>query len=104
MEVGQLLIEIAELKAQKTQAEDDCAYWKYMAKKNAADNSVMAKQLTEALKRERYQKYKRCLAMAKWCDDAARLATWDTDYHRCGWYNKWMQRWLDIAEKFKEAK
>ena len=52
----------------------------------------------------RHQKYKRCLAMAKWCDDAARLATWDTDYHRCGWYNKWMQRWLKIAEQFKEAK
>jgi iron-sulfur cluster repair protein YtfE (RIC family) len=31
-EVGQLLIEIAELKAQKAQAEDDCAYWKAKAK------------------------------------------------------------------------
>ena len=27
-EVGQLLMEIAELKAQKAQAEDECAYWK----------------------------------------------------------------------------
>lgn len=51
-----------------------------------------------------HNKYKRCLAMAKWCDDAARLATWDADYHRCGWYNKWMQRWLKIAEQFKESK
>lgn len=50
----------------------------------------------------RHQKYKRCLAMAKWCDDAARLATWDTDYHRCGWYNKWMRRWLKIAEQFND--
>lgn len=47
------------------------------------------------------QKYMRCLAMANWCDDAARLATWDTDYRRCGWYNKWRKRWLAIAEKFK---
>lgn len=52
----------------------------------------------------RHQKYKRCLAMAKWCDDAARLATWDANYHLCGWYNKWMRRWLKIAEQFKEAK
>ena len=51
-----------------------------------------------------HNKYKRCLAMAKWCDDAARLATWDKDYHRCGWYNKWMLRWLKIAEQFKEVK
>lgn len=52
----------------------------------------------------RHHKYKRCRAMAKWCDDAARLATWDADYRRCGWYNKWMQRWLKLAEQFKEAK
>lgn len=51
-----------------------------------------------------HQKYKRCLAMAKWCDDAARLVTWDTDFHRCRWYNKWMQRWLELAEHYKEAK
>lgn len=31
-EVGQLLIEIAELKAQKAQAEDDIAFWKAKAK------------------------------------------------------------------------
>lgn len=58
----------------------------------------------EQLAATRHNKYKRCLAMARWCDDAARLSTWDYDYHRCGWYNKWMQRWLKIAEKFKEAK
>lgn len=34
---------ISELKAQKAQAEDNCAYWKTMAQKNAADNAVMAK-------------------------------------------------------------
>lgn len=49
-----------------------------------------------------HNKYKRCLSMAKWCDDAARLATWDADYRRCGWYNKWMQRWLELAEYYKE--
>ena len=42
--------EIAELKAQKAQLEDDCAYWKNMAQKNADDNAVMAKQREEAIK------------------------------------------------------
>jgi uncharacterized protein YdcH (DUF465 family) len=50
MEVEQLLIEIVELKAQKAQADDDCAYWKTMAQKNAADNAAMAKQRAEAIK------------------------------------------------------
>ena len=50
MEVEQLLIEIAELKAQKAQAEDDCAFWKNLAQKNATDNEVKAKQRTEAIK------------------------------------------------------
>lgn len=39
--------EIAELKAQKAQAEDDCAYWKAKAQ------------------RERHHKFKRCLAMTE---------------------------------------
>lgn len=42
--------EIAELKAQKAQAEDDCAFWKNLAQKNAADNAVKAKQRAEAIK------------------------------------------------------
>ena len=44
--------EIAELKAQKAQAEDDCAFWKNLAQKNATDNdnAVKAKQRAEAIK------------------------------------------------------
>lgn len=49
-EVGQLLIEIVELKVQKAQAARDCAYWKTKAQKNAADNAVDAKQRAEAIK------------------------------------------------------
>lgn len=93
---------IAELKAQKAQAEDDCAYWKTMAQKNADDNAVMAKQRAEAFERERHHKYKRCLAMAKWCESENYTACW---YHenseRCEWTEKWHKRWLKLAEKFK---
>lgn len=45
---------------------------------------------------------KRCLAMARWCDD--RWADIATPYFKSVWYRKWQLRWLAIAEKFKEAK
>ena len=47
-------------------------------------------------------KYKRCLAMAKWCCD--RWADIATPYVKSVWYYKWQQHWLELAEKFKEAK
>ena len=55
--------EIAELKAQKAQAEDDCAFWKTRAQKTADDNLVMAKQLAEKdkeIRRLRRALYKAC--------------------------------------------
>jgi hypothetical protein len=99
-EVEQLLIEIAELKAQKAHAEDDCAFWKTMSRKNADDNEVMAKQRAEAFKRVRHHKYKRCLAMAKLCGlmSAFHNGEWYTR-----WINRWYYRWLELAEKFKEC-
>ena len=57
-----------------------------------------------------HHKYKRCLAMAKWCDEVM-LSCELRGYavHRI-WANKhqlamrWKYRWLALAEKFKEAK
>ena len=46
----------------------------------------------------RHNKYKRCLAMAKICED--KLGT----VVKPGWWNKWHKRWLGLAEKFKEVK
>lgn len=47
------------------------------------------------------QKYKRCLAMAEWCDAEADVADADGDYDDMRWYQKWHTRWLDLANKFK---
>ena len=55
-----------------------------------------------AEKEARHDKYKRCLAMAMWCCD--RWADIATPYAKSVWYSKWEIRWLELAEKFKEAK
>lgn len=81
--------DIAELKAQKAQAEDDCAYWKAKAQ------------------RERHHKFKRCITLAKYCD--ASMAFFgefydDASKRMVNHYYKWRKRWYDLAEQFKEAK
>ena len=50
----------------------------------------------------RKQKRKRCLAMAKWC--ASRTVPWGLDnrWDKVAFYDKWKERWLELADKFKE--
>ena len=63
---------------------------------------IRAYKESEADKVIAHNKYKRCLAMAKWC-----YAKWDdtaTKYYKSVWYRKWEVKWLELAEKFKEAK
>lgn len=63
----------------------------------------------------RRQKYKWCLAMADKCVDlchkAKNLYRWAEDEnlehhynHKIEFFARWHQRWLTLAEKFKEAK
>ena len=51
----------------------------------------------------RHNKYKRCLAMAWWCSAELGMlvSTWESKIKH---YKKWQKRWLELAEKFKEAK
>lgn len=65
----------------------------------------------------RHHKYKRCIAMAKQCKESLRLMrTYEVtdDYWEPGhdaeyfckkgdFYKKWRNRWLKLAEKFKEV-
>ena len=74
---------------------------------------------SEADKVIAHHKYKRCLAMAKWCAMAvSRYLSEGCQYERieknpeqvkdCDrytiYYDRWFNRWLKIAERFKETK
>lgn len=100
---------MSELKADKTFVfGEECeAYKKSEADKVIAKlkESVKSLILDNYLKDKetRHHKFKRCLAMAKWCDAENYTACW---YHenseRCKWTEKWHQRWLELAKKFKD--
>lgn len=51
-----------------------------------------------------HHKYKRCLAMANWCGSEVFISDYEKDEPRMRWWVKWQKRWLELAEKFKEAK
>lgn len=54
-----------------------------------------------------HHKYKRCLAMAKWCDSEMNYWYDRIEMEQCQrfkFYDKWYQRWLELAKKFKETK
>lgn len=87
---------IAELRAQIVQADTGC------------DKALKEKLVEHAALREwaelqlRYQKYKRCLAMAMWCDaEMYAYPSFGTESPKEKWWQKWHNRWLAIAEKFK---
>ena len=98
---GALYYDKSEADKAIAKLQDDCAYWKAMAQKNAADNAVMVKQRAEAFKKKSRHKYKRCLAMAEMCMHKRWRTDEGFDYARS---HRHMNKWLAIAEKFKEAK
>lgn len=55
-----------------------------------------------------HQKYKRCLAMAMWCE-ASNVSLYSIVENNLWKYTsnywlRWRNKWLELAEKFKEAK
>ena len=68
------------------------------------DFEIANNQIKRLLKIVRHQKYKRCLAMAEWCNSEIGIADTDGDYEDMRRYQKWHERWLKLAEKFKEDK
>ena len=60
----------------------------------------------------RHQKYKRCLAMARMCEERYYYLTslenyqmTDKEYRQVigDYWDRWLKRWLKIAEQFKEG-
>ena len=82
---------IAELKADYQEACD----------RLQTANLIKDEQLAET----RHQKWKRCLAMAKWCDAKADwyYGIGESLRNRVEFYIKWHKRWLELAEQFKEG-
>lgn len=69
------------------------------------DFEMANSQNERLLKIVQHHKYKRCLAMARWFKIMSILAA---DYRvpreKWNFYEKWHNRWLELSEKFKEAK
>ena len=63
---------------------------------------------SEADKVMAHNKFKRCLLIAKWCFEksySTTLVKYDKESgYRLNFYDWWGKRWLELAEKFKEAK
>lgn len=98
MEVEQLLMEIAELKEKLKNSRNARKYWR--------------KEYLIEHKEARHQKYKRCLAMAEWCNSGMVVETfacfrprstkevWREEHK---YWAKWRKIWFELAMKFKEA-
>lgn len=107
---------IADLRAQIVQADAECANALKESKELKADYKEACGRLQtanlikdEQLAATRHQKYKRCLNKAEWCEE--RCARYDLLQEHSGFswrreidfYFRWHNRWLELAEKFKEA-
>ena len=83
-------------------------------KRLAHKDLIMASEtIKDVLKELRHQKYKRCLAMAEKCEERYYYLNsleyyqlTDREYRQVigGYWDRWLKRWLELAEKFKEAK
>ena len=112
-EVGQLLIEIAEQKSEIERLEILCANYIHDCDNLAISNEQVKRAASTLLKKMNHNKRKRCLAMADKCRlEQERIELienqdiTDDDFDKLvkGFYKKWRERWLKIAEQFKGAK
>lgn len=78
-----------------------------------ADKNNNWRKYCAAMAELRHQKYKRCLAMTEMCEarydeEDAKVngygASWEYISKEIKYWERWRQRWLELAEKFKEAK
>ena len=63
------------------------------------DFEMVNNQNERLIKTVLHHKHKRCLAMAQVLEHVCPITN-----RKAKWQNKWHKRWLELAEKFKEAK
>ena len=93
--------------ADKVIAEKDAEIAEQKRLRNMALASVP--NVLKVMKIIQHHKHKRYLAMARWCEYFANY--WECcEPPDCGafiarakFHRKWLKRWLELAEKFKEA-
>lgn len=67
------------------------------------DYKISANDLNDGLKKAYeeidHQKHKRCLAMAKWCNEKWLVHNFAEIPTKLGFYDKWEKRWKELAEE-----
>lgn len=67
------------------------------------DFEIACYQIKRLLKIVRHQKYKRCFAMVKLCATSAHYEKSLGSLKYFKWWLKWYERWMKLAEQFKEG-
>ena len=93
---------IAELETKNASLTEELNEWV----RSAANRPIIIGRLRQhiaVLDNElRHSNYKRCLAMAKWCErKRIDAANYRIPRQKWDFYDKWFKRWLALAEKFK---
>lgn len=71
----------------------------YLQNQLSLARTGLIKLLAKSQHEARYQKYKRCLAMAQVLEHVCPITN-----RKAKWMDKWHKRWLELSDKFKEAK
>ena len=79
----------------KSEVDDVIAY---LQNQLSLARTGLIKLLAKAQHEARYQKYKRCMAMAQVLEHVCPITN-----RKAKWMDKWHKRWLELSEKFKEA-
>ena len=75
----------------------------YLQNQLSLARTSLLKSLAKAQHEARYNKYKRCMAMAKLCNEKWLVHNFAEIPTKLRFYDKWEKRWLELAEKFKEV-
>lgn len=113
--IGQLMSETGRCDTEvylKSEADKVIAELEYRIADGDEDFEIVYHQNKRLLKIVRHQKYKRCLVMARWCEERYNYLTCLENWQMTGrefqqvignYWDRWYKRWLELAEQFKEA-